>query len=200
MNIINKYPYEKFPIYADFHINLDSNETLSSYSLVCINLQTGAGSKSTVVDSDSIDGTKVKIVLKADSPQGDHKITAKVTTSNDNDYEIDIIIKIKNTTGKVDRFAKQVSEEFVVIIDFSNDLASSETISSSEVSAIRLSDGSDLTSNIIEFSQNSSKKILVGVMNGADGELYRIAIKVQTSLLYKFHKKIKKLKGVYFVT
>jgi len=190
MNIINKHPYEKFPVYADFYINLDSNETLSSYSLVCINLQTGTGSKSTVVDSDSIDGTKVRIVLKADAPQGDHKITAKVKTSNDNDYEIDIIIKIKDTTGKVDRFTKQVSEEFVVITDFSNDLASGETISSSEVSAIRLSDGSDLTSNIIEFSQKSSKKILVGVMNGTDGELYRITIKVQTSLGYKFQKNL----------
>ncbi len=190
MNIINRHPYEKFPIYADFYINLDSNETLTSYSVGCVNLQTGANSKTTIVDSDSIDGTKVKIILKADAPEGDHKITAKVTTSNDNDYEIDIIVRIKNTTGKIDRFAKQVSEEFVVVTDFSNDLGSSETISSIEVIAIRLSDGSDLTSSVIEFSQKSSKKVLVGVMNGTGGELYRITIKIQTSLGYKFQKNI----------
>lgn len=190
MNIINKHSYEKFPIYADFYINLDSNETLSSYSLGCINLQTGANSKSTVVDSDSIDGTKVKVVLKADSAEGDHKITAKVTTSNDNNYEIDVIVRIKSTTGKVDRFTKQVSEEFIIVTDFTNDLGSAETISSVAVTVIRLSDGSDLTSNIIELSQKSSKKVLVGVQNGEDGELYRIVVKIQTSDGYKFQKNI----------
>lgn len=190
MNIINKHSYEKFPIYADFYINLDSNETLSSYSLGCINLQTGANSKSAIVDSDSIAGTKVKVVLKADSAEGDHKITAKVTTSNDNNYEIDVIVRIKSTTGKVDRFTKQVSEEFIIVTDFTNDLGSGETISSVAVTAIRLSDGSDLTSSIIELSQKSSKKVLVGVQNGEDGELYRIVVKIQTSLGYKFQKNI----------
>lgn len=190
MNVINKYVYEKFPIYADFYINLDDNETLSSYSLGCINLQTGANSKSSVVDSDSIDGTKVKTILKAGSPAGDHKVTAKIITSNDNNYEIDIILKIKDAIGKVDRFTKQVSEEFVVTTDFSNDLSSGETISSADVSAIRLSDGSVLTGDVIEFSQKSSKKVLVGVQNGSDGELYRIEIRIQTSLGYKFQKNL----------
>ena len=90
----------------------------------------------------------------------------------------------------MDRFTKQVSEEFVVTTDFSNDLSSSETISSATVSAIRLSDGGDLTSDIIEFSQKSAKKVLVGVQNGSNGELYRIAIKIQTSLGYKFQKNL----------
>ena len=189
MNIINKHSYEKFPIYADFYINLDTNETLSSYTLNCINLQSGANSKSSVVDSDSIDGTKIKTVLKADSPEGDHKITAKVITSNGNNYEIDIVVRIK-TTGKVDRFAKQQSEEFIIITDFSNDLSVNETISSSTVTAIRLSDGGDLTSSIIEFTQKSSKKMLVGIRGGTDGELYRIIVKIQTSDGYKFQKNI----------
>ena len=189
MNIINKHSYEKFPIYADFYINLDTNETLSSYIVNCINLQSGANSKSSVVDSDAIDGTKIKVVLKEDSPEGDHKITAKVETSNDNNYEIDIIVRIK-TTGKVDRFTKQQSEEFIVITDFSNDLGANETISSSTVTAIRLSDGSDLTSSVVEFTQKSSKKMLVGVRGGVDSELYRIIIKIQTSDGYKFQKNI----------
>lgn len=190
MNIINKHSYEKFPVYADFYINLDKNETLSSHSLSCINLQTGASSKSVIVDSDSIDGTKIKAILKADAPNGDHKITAKTTTSNDNNYEIDIIVRIRDTAGKIDRFTKQVSEEFVITTDFANDLGAAETISSIDVSAIRLSDGGDLTSSVIEFSQKSSKKVLVGVQNGVDNELYRIVIKIQTSLGYKFQKNI----------
>lgn len=189
MNIINKHSYESFPIYADFYINLDTNETISSYTLNCVNLQSGASSKSSVVDSDSIDGTKIKVILKAASAEGDHKITAKAKTSNDNNYEIDIIVKIK-TTGKIDRFTKQKSEEFVVVTDFSNDLGLNETISSSTVTAIRLSDGSDLTSSVIEFSQKSSKKVLVGVRGGGDGELYRILIKIVTSDGYKFQKNI----------
>lgn len=155
-----------------------------------MNRQDGVNSKNATIDSDSIDGTKVKIVLKDNNNVGDYKITVKTRTNNDNDYEIDIPVKVSNTRERTDRFSKQVSEEFVVTTDFSNDLGSSETISSITVSAIRLSDGSDLTSSVIEFSQKSSKKVLVGVQNGVDGELYRIVIKIQTSIGYKFQKNI----------
>lgn len=186
---INKYLYEKFPVWADFYINLDKNETLNYYTIACINRQTGVNSKSTIIDSDSLDGLKVKIVLKDNSVTGDHKITVKVKTSNDNNYEIDIPVRITNIRD-VDKFSKQPSEEFIVTTDFSNDLTSGETISSSNVSAIRLSDGSDLTSDIIELSQNGSKKILVGVRNGVDGDLYRIIIKIITSLGWKYQKNI----------
>lgn len=190
MRRIDKYPYEKFPVYADFYINLDKNETIEYYTIVCVNRQDGVNSKNATIDSDSIDGTKVKIVLKDNNNVGDYKITVKTRTNNDNDYEIDIPVKVSNTRERTDRFSKQVSEEFVVTTDFSNDLGSSETISSITVSAIRLSDGSDLTSSVIEFSQKSSKKVLVGVQNGVDGELYRIVIKIQTSIGYKFQKNI----------
>lgn len=190
MKGIVKYPYESFPVYADFYVNLDTNEVVQYYTIDCINRQNGVNSKSLIIDSSSIEDTKVKIVLKGDNDVGDHKITVKADTNNDNEYEIDIPVKITNTRERNDKFSKQASEEFIITTDFSNDLATSETLSSSFVYAFRLSDGSNFTNYVIEFSQRSSKIMLVGVTGGAGGELYRIEVKVVTSDGNKFQKNI----------
>lgn len=190
MKGIAKYSYEKFPIYADFYINLDKNETVEYYTIACINRQNGVNSKSLVVDSDSIEDTKVKIVLKDGNDVNDHKITVKARTNSDNEYEIDIPVKITNARERSDRFNKQASEEFIITTDFSNDLATDETLLSSTVYAFRLSDGSNYTNSVIELTQRSSKKMLVGVTGGAGGELYRIEVKVVTSYGYQFQKNI----------
>lgn len=186
MNQIEKQPYEQFPIYVNFYNNLDENESLSSYAITCVDMDNGSNSLSGIVLSNAIEDAKVKVVLKSGSAPGRHKLTVRAGTNSDNTFETDIIIILKN--ADTESFTKQPNEEFIVENDFSGDLVSGETISSKTITATRISDGSDVTSGVIEFSAISDKKILVGVMRGDNGESYRIAIKIDTSGGNKYQK------------
>ena len=82
---------------------------------------------------------------------------------------------------KPSSFRKQPSEQFVITFDFSAVLASGETISAKTVTATKRSDGSDVTSTIIDGSSISGETILVGVKGGTDGVTYNISVLITSS-------------------
>lgn len=188
MLTLTKNKYEQFPVYANFTNSMERSESISSHTTASINVATGVDSKSEVIVSDSIDGTKIKINLNANTAEAQHKITVKVNTGLGNYFETELYIEVNENTD--DYFEKQPYEEFLISNDFKHDLADSETISSKTITAIRTSDSADVTSSVIESSVIAGTKILVGVKAGTSGETYLIQIKIVTSSSNKFQKNI----------
>jgi hypothetical protein len=77
---------------------------------------------------------------------------------------------------------KQPAEKLTIGIDFANDLGDGETISSADVSAIDLSDGSDAGSIILDGTENISGSVVTQkIKAGDDGHRYKITFKATTS-------------------
>ena len=78
-------------------------------------------------------------------------------------------------------FDKQPSEEFFIAVDFSDRLATGETISSKTVTAINIATGVDATTTIIESSSIDGDNINIKVAAGITGNDYKITILINTS-------------------
>jgi len=82
---------------------------------------------------------------------------------------------------------KQPFEQLDRYVDFSNDLPSSNLGSIVSVTAIKKSDGSDATSDVIEaitpapFIPSGTKKIQFRVKGGIDKVIYKITVKASGS-------------------
>ena len=94
MNYLNKQPSEIFPFSFDFVDCLDVAETIISKTVTAIELVHNADVTSTVIDSSSINGTKIVIKVQAGIDRVDYKITIKVTTSGGNIFEEDVIMNV----------------------------------------------------------------------------------------------------------
>ena len=82
---------------------------------------------------------------------------------------------------------KQPFEQLDRYVDFANDLPSSDLASIVSVTAIKNSDGSDATSDVIEattpapFIPADTKKVQFRVKAGIDREIYKITVKASGS-------------------
>jgi len=85
------------------------------------------------------------------------------------------------------RFYKQISEEFPIGADFSENMESTETISSQTISAVDTA-GADATADILENPTNDGAQMaLIKVKAGTEAlSPYKITFKVTTSLGYKW--------------
>lgn len=98
-----KQSYESYYIYGDFSKVMNEGETISSYDTSAVD-KDGADATATVIEASSeIIGTgddfaklyvRIKAGVEAESP---YKITIKIVTSNDNKWEVDgqLVIKEK---------------------------------------------------------------------------------------------------------
>lgn len=80
-------------------------------------------------------------------------------------------------------FPKQPKEVFTIEFDFTERLATAETITSKTVSAIELKHNKSATSAVINSSTIAplAKSVYVKVKNGIDGVNYKITVVVGTS-------------------
>lgn len=212
MFISSKKGYEEFLITIDFEDRFEILESITSSSFVCVNLCTGAGideSSSLLFYEDSVyqavdvaygdgryggipDNTLFSITfgIKDGVVGNKYKITVKVTTNLGNVYEEDVILEIaENIDGY---FQKQPSEKFTILMDFTHRLNNTDsryddTILSQSVTAIRKSDGADVTSSIIFASAlEGTEKVKVGVQAGSNNEKYQIVNKIISTQGYKY--------------
>lgn len=77
------------------------------------------------------------------------------------------------------KFEKQTDEVFDISIDFSDVLATAETITTKEVIAYLGS--TDKTIDVITSSAISGKTIVIKVKNGKNKRSYQIIVKIETS-------------------
>jgi hypothetical protein len=89
-----KQPSEKFTITVNFASVL-TDETISSYIITCTDLSDDSDSSSVIIDSDSNTTNTVSIKVKAGLDGENHKITVKITTSDSNIFEEDILMKVR---------------------------------------------------------------------------------------------------------
>lgn len=188
MNTLTKAPYEFFPIYLNFSAELLGGETISSFTLTCVNTRNSLNTISSIVDSSEISGVKVKVMVKDGGIGEQHKVTAKISTDAGNIYEKDVLLLIGNDDSS--EFEKQPKEQFLILNDFKNDLGVGETLWTKAVTATRIDDEADFTSAIITMSVFSGTRVIVGIQAGNDEEYYRIAIQVVTNGGNKFQKNI----------
>jgi hypothetical protein len=188
MNTLTKAPYEFFPIYLNFSAELLGGETISSFTLTCVNTRNSLNTISSIVDSSEISGVKVKVMVKDGGIGEQHKVTAKISTDAGNIYEKDVLLLIGNDDSS--EFEKQPKEQFLILNDFKNDLGVGETLWTKAVTATRIDDEADFTSAIITMSVFSGTRVIVGIQAGNDEEYYRIAIQVVTNSGNKFQKNI----------
>lgn len=188
MNTLTKAPYEFFPIYLNFSAELLGGETISSFTLTCVNTRNSLNTISSIVDSSEISGVKIKVMVKDGGIGEQHKVTAKISTDAGNIYEKDVLLLIGNDDSS--EFEKQPKEQFLILNDFKNDLGVGETLWTKAVTATRIDDEADFTSAIITMSVFSGTRVIVGIQAGNDEEYYRIAIQVVTNGGNKFQKNI----------
>ena len=90
---------------------------------------------------------------------------------------------------KVQHFYKYADETFSVEYDFTNDLGSSETISSSTVTVIG-TDGTDYTSTMISTTTTSSPDVLFTITGGTGGQVYEITVSAVTDASNTYTRKL----------
>lgn len=181
-----KTPYEKFPIYFNYGPKLQTTETLASYVLTCVNAITGVDSSADIIVSDSLTGGKVKVVITGGVNGATHKISCLGTSDIGNDFDIDLYLIIDS--DNYDYHEKQVSDEFTIRNDFSDDFESGDTISTRTVTAVKQSDLSTSTSTVIQGSSIENPYIYAGVKGGANGDYHKVSIKIVSASGYKYEK------------
>lgn len=98
-----KQGFERYFIQGDFSAVLESGETLDvsnvNTTITAID-SSGADVTATIIDDASkyVDGTRLYVRIKdGDEVGSPYKITIKVETSNGNRWEVDGLIKVKET-------------------------------------------------------------------------------------------------------
>lgn len=96
-----KQPYEEFMIAGDFSKVLEDTETitLATSTVTAVNKSTGDDTSSAVLDASTkeVDGSQLRCRCKAGLTGEQHKITFRAVTSEENKWEIDVIMKVKET-------------------------------------------------------------------------------------------------------
>ncbi len=92
-----------------------------------------------------------------------------------------------STGDRVFSLEKQPAEKLTIGVDFANDLASGETISSAVVSAIDLSDGSDASAIVLTGLSGISTSVVSHTAKaGTDGKRYKITFRATTDAPHIF--------------
>lgn len=88
----------------------------------------------------------------------------------------------------MDNFTKQPNEKYTISIDFTNILATNETIYSYTIVAYL--SNTDMTSTVIDTHTNTTTAVSIRTMGGVDGNNYKITTKIVTNLNNIFEKDI----------
>ena len=180
INNITKTVYEKFKIEANFSHDIASDDSIASQTLTCVNVLTEDNTKETIIDSHTILSPKIIIIIKAGVSGELHHITSKIVTVGGLNYECDIFLSIQDLTTVF--FKKQPSEEFRILFDFDKRIDSAETISTKDIAATKISDGSNVTSIVIDSSIIDGNTVIVKIKAGTNGESYLISAKAVTDI------------------
>lgn len=209
MTIIKK-EYEEFLITIDFGERFEILESITSFSVVCVNLCTGVDESSSLLFyEDSVyqatdvaygEGryggipdnaeSSVTFGIKNGVVGNNYKVTVKLVTNLGNKLENDITLKIVSFTDGYAR--KQPYEKFVILMDFTNrlnneDIRYDDTVSSQTVTVIRKSDGVDVTSDTIFASAlEGTEKVKVGIQVGSNKKKYQIVNRIVSVQGYKY--------------
>jgi hypothetical protein len=94
-----KQPYEEFVIAGEFSAVLATGETLSNPTMTAINKKTLEDTSAEVIESGTVavSGTQVVGRVKAGVHKETHKITIRTETSDQNKWEIDVLMKVVET-------------------------------------------------------------------------------------------------------
>ncbi len=91
-----KQPWEKFPIAGDFSKVLGDEETIDSgASTVIAYNSAGEDVTEDIIDNISFTDSRIIAKLKGGNDGENYKITFKAHTSQDNDYELDVMMICK---------------------------------------------------------------------------------------------------------
>jgi hypothetical protein len=95
MDVFEKQPSEKFVFSIDFSNNLSTNETITSKTITGYLNENDITSQ--IIDDSSIDDEGKIIYIKVMNGTNliDYKITALVNTSDDNIFEKDVLMMIR---------------------------------------------------------------------------------------------------------
>jgi len=200
MDTRTKSPAEKFPIYFNFSNDLAAGETVDSYVLTSINAATGEDSATDraydpgppevleivkVIDSDSLSSPDVIVVLKDGVEDDEHRIQCVATTSAGNVYQRDLLLFIHSEV--TDSFTKQPDDAFMFDVDFTRRLETGDTVASAAAVAVKESDGTDAAA-LVSTLMVAAPIVSVPVLDGTDGETYRLGIRGTTAAGYVYEK------------
>jgi hypothetical protein len=201
MDTLTKSPIERFPIYFNFSTDMIAGETIVSISeFTSINQATGESSFDDraydagppevlaivkVIDSFAIQSPDVQLVLK-DGVEGDeHHIQCVAVTSAGNIFQRDLLLRIQSEV--TDSFIKQPDDAFAFDMDFTRRLESGDSVASAVVAAVKESDGSDAAA-LVPGVAVSTPLVAVAVIDGTDGETYRLGVRGTTAAGYVYEK------------
>ena len=93
----SKQPYEQFVIAGEFEAVLLTGETLQNPTMTAINKATDADTSTVVIEQATvaISGTQVIGRVRAGVDGETHKITIRTETIDDNKWEVDVLMKVK---------------------------------------------------------------------------------------------------------
>lgn len=85
--------------------------------------------------------------------------------------------------------AKQPYEEYFITFDFVNEIDSSDSIESAEITVVD-SNGGDVTDDLTDFSKESvtGTKVYVWIQGGITGNTYTITCRVITTVLGEMYE------------
>jgi len=201
MDTLTKSPIERFPVYFNFSTDMIAGETILNISeFTSINQATGESSFDDraydagppevleivkVIDSFEILSPDVLLVLKDGIEDEEHHIQCVVLTSAGNVFQRDLLLRIQSEV--TDSFVKQPEDAFAFDVDFTRRLESGDTVASAVVAAVKESDGSDAAA-LVPGSVVSTPLVAVAVIDGVDGETYRLGIRGTTTTGYVYEK------------
>jgi hypothetical protein len=185
MDFIIKHSEEYFPIHADFGTDLISGETVSGYTIACINRDTGVDTKAAIVDWDYPETLGAEMGIKGGTDQEVHIITVLATTSLGNEYRRVIFIYVIDDPAQ-DSFEKSPDEIAVVAVDFINELEPADTVASVSVVATNNVTGVVSTSTVIASPTVSSPRVYFKVQAGTAMVDYNIKVKATSAGGFKY--------------
>jgi hypothetical protein len=187
---ITKNSYEKFPIMIDFSSLFGLNESITGKTVTCEYSKTGTDVTSALIDSSSVSGSGVTIVIKNGETlefNVAYVLTVEVTTNYSGVFKRQINIVISDDYQ--DSFDKESSEEFLIKVGFVNEIESGDSISSG-TAICKDADGTDLSSSMIGDVVVNGTSLYIWVKDGEDHHFYTIDARVETSLGYKYSRTI----------
>lgn len=189
MNSFTKTPFEIISLHFYFApVFFNDTEIISSYTVTCFNAKTGINTKATIISSDTNNDTSVMVKIHGGTVKDCHKITARILSSDDNFFEIDLLLDIFETV--TDRFKKQPGSKYTISNDFNNDIASSDSISSVNITVVRVSDGSNVTGSMFVSSCVEGTIVYFSLCDGTDEQDYIVSVKVSTTDGFRYEKLI----------
>lgn len=208
MYTVEKAPDELIGIETELGHLLAESESISSVTITAVLVATGAtaisglkiangalladgsqvadGSSGLLLDYE-IGETSFNMRIQEGVDGELYKVTAKGNTSANNVFEADYFISVKE--GVEGTYTKQPSERFTIDIPFEDALGEETSMAALPVVAIRLSDGADVTSSIINLSElYDDTFVRIKVQAGTNQEDYMIIAQALSAEKYIYQR------------